>query len=75
MPGVIVGNLGEKVGVRAVDNGFIFFDNVRVPYDSLLDKYSQISEDGKFKTKIDNDMKRFAAMMAGLTRGRMGTVW
>jgi len=39
-----------------------------------LDKFSWISEDGKFKTNIKNKEKRFAAMFAGLIRGRFSVM-
>lgn len=38
LPGVVIGDCGEKLGLISVDNGFILFRNVRVPRDNLLDK-------------------------------------
>jgi acyl-CoA oxidase len=73
-PGCIIGNLGEKLGLNGIDNGFIFFQNYRVPYDSLLDRFSQVSPEGKFKSSIKNKEKRFGTMMTGLTRGRLGVL-
>jgi hypothetical protein len=37
-----------------VDNGRIWFHNVRVSRDALLDKYGQISADGKYKSAIED---------------------
>ena len=73
-PGVIIGNVGEKVGVNGIDNAFIHFDNFVVPYDALLDRFSQITEDGEFVSSIKSPAKRFGLMMSGLTRGRMSVV-
>jgi acyl-CoA oxidase len=73
-PGCTIGNLGEKVGLNGIDNGFIHFDNYRVPYDCLLDRFSHLSADGKFKSTIKNKDKRFGLMLAGLHRGRMGVL-
>lgn len=42
MPGVIVGDCGPKNGFEGIDNGFMIFNNVRIPYDNLLDKFSSI---------------------------------
>lgn len=42
MPGVIVGDCGSKIGLNGIDNGFLIFKNYRVPYDALLDRFSQI---------------------------------
>lgn len=70
LPGVTVGDCGPKVGLDGIDNGFMLFHNVRVPYDNLLDKFSQI-ENGKFKTWIESDDKRFGLQMASLSGGRV----
>ena len=72
VPGVVLGDCGPKMGCDGIDNGFIIFENYRVPYDCLLDHFSHISEDGKLKSSIKNKEKRFAAMMAGMVRGRLG---
>ena len=53
----------------------MLFKNYRVPYDAMLDRFSQISPDGKFKSSIKNKEKRFSAMLAGLCRGRIGILW
>ena len=31
LPGVIIGDCGPKTGLNVIDNGFIMFDNVRIP--------------------------------------------
>ena len=70
-PGITIGDCGKKLELDAVDNGFIIFTNFRAGYDSLLDYYSQISAEGKFKTSIKNNDKRMGIMMGGLLRGRI----
>ena len=72
LPGVVIGDCGPKEGCQGIDNGFLLFENYRVPYDALLDKYSHLSMDGKLKTAIKNKEKRFSAMLGGLIRGRFG---
>lgn len=72
LPGVTLGDCGPKEGVHGIDNGFIIFNNYRVPYDAMLDKFSHLSLDGKLKTSIKNKEKRFSAMLGALTRGRYG---
>jgi len=42
LPGVVIGDCGEKNGLQGIDNGFLQFNYYRVPYDSLLDKLSSI---------------------------------
>lgn len=68
--GVTVGDCGPKLSLNGVDNGFIIFNNYSVPYDALLDKLSQVTAEGKFKSLIKNKEKRLGIMLGGLTRGR-----
>ena len=74
MPGVVLGDIGKKISMEGVDNGFILFKNYRVPYNCLLDKYSYITADGKFKSSIKNNEKRLGVMMGGLYSGRISVV-
>ena len=46
LPGVDVGEMGPKYGFTTNPNGFIRFSNFRVPKDSLLCRYLEISKDG-----------------------------
>ena len=39
---------GRKIGLNGVDNGRIWFDGVRVPRDSLLNRYADVTEDGRY---------------------------
>ncbi|OMJ75011.1 hypothetical protein SteCoe_25929 [Stentor coeruleus] len=68
--GVVLGDCGEKNELNGIDNGFLIFNNYRVPYDCLLDKYSSITNEGKYKSPIKNKQKRLGIMLAGLLRGR-----
>jgi hypothetical protein len=43
MPGVTVEDMGHKMGLNGVDNAKLTFDNVRVPRENLLNKYSDVS--------------------------------
>ncbi|OMH79945.1 Peroxisomal acyl-coenzyme A oxidase 1 [Zancudomyces culisetae] len=46
-PGVHVGDIGPKFGFNTMDNGFLSLDKVRVPRFNLLQRYIQVSRDGK----------------------------
>lgn len=70
LPGVLVGDCGPKNGCNEIDNGFIMLDNVRIPVDNLLDRISQIDDNGKFKSIVDNDDKRFGLQLGSLSGGR-----
>lgn len=54
MPGVKVGEIGAKLGLNSVNNGFLGFDNVRIPRKSMLMKNAQVKEDGTFVRKSSN---------------------
>lgn len=74
LPGVTIGDCGQKSTVDGIDNGFIMFNNYLIQYDCLLDRTSQMRSDGRFKSSIKNKDKRLGVMMAGLIRGRLAVV-
>jgi acyl-CoA oxidase len=39
-PGIVIGDCGKKMSLDAIDNGFIIFNNYRIPRDNLLDRFS-----------------------------------
>jgi len=72
MPGVTVGDCGAKLGLAGVDNGYLIFKDMRVPYDGLLDRLCQITPQGNFESPYTSIEKRFGASFAPLTGGRIG---
>lgn len=70
-PGVTIGDCGPKVGNEVIDNGFIGFNNYRIPLEALLDRYSKVSEDGIFSSQITNPDTRFATVLGALEEGRI----
>ena len=60
LPGLIIGDCGKKIGQDGIDNGFIIFKEFRVPRENLLNRFSNVTKDGKFETTIENPDKRFA---------------
>lgn len=46
LPGVTIGDIGTKMGRDAIDNGWIQFHNVEIPKDYMLQKFTQIDDDG-----------------------------
>lgn len=63
--------MGHKMGLNGVDNAKLTFKNVRVPKDNLLNKYSDVSDDGKFHSAIDGARKRFLTVADQLLSGRI----
>ena len=59
------------MGLNGVDNAKLTFDNVRIPRENLLNKYSDVTEDGKFTSDIDGGRKRFLTVADQLLSGRI----
>jgi len=62
MKGIIVGDIGAKLGYETKDNGYLRFDNVRIPRENMLMRYTKVDKDGKF-TRQGNDKIGYATMM------------
>lgn len=71
LPGIEIGDCGDKLSTQGVDNGWIIFDNYRVPKDALLDKFGSVDKEGNYHTDIQNDNVRFANSIASLSGGRV----
>lgn len=70
-PGVTIEDCGHKVGLNGIDNGYLAFENIKVPYDNMLDRFAQIDEDGKYQSAIEKKSKRFFKMIGTLVTGRI----
>lgn len=70
-PNIRIADCGHKIGLNGVDNGRIWFDNVRVPRENLLNSVADVSPDGKYITAIKDPDQRFAAFLSPLTSGRV----
>lgn len=71
LPGVRIADCGPKMGLDGVDNGQIWFDDVVVPRDNLLDRFAQVHADGTYHSDIVSDGKRFFTMLGTLVGGRV----
>ncbi len=69
--GVRIGNCGPKLGLKGVDNGWLCFDEVRVPRENLLNRYADVSADGVYSSPIANANRRFFTMLGTLVQGRV----
>ncbi|KAL4383379.1 hypothetical protein GQ457_15G003100 [Hibiscus cannabinus] len=70
-PNIRIADCGHKIGLNGVDNGRIWFDNVRVPRENLLNSVADVSPDGKYLSSIKDPDQRFAAFLSPLTAGRV----
>lgn len=70
-PNVRIEDDGHKGGLNGVDNGRIWFDNVRVPREALLDRFGTVAADGTYSSPIENEGRRFFTMLGTLVSGRV----
>uniref|UniRef100_A0A2M4BGH0 Acyl-coenzyme A oxidase n=1 Tax=Anopheles marajoara TaxID=58244 RepID=A0A2M4BGH0_9DIPT len=48
LKGITIGEIGNKLGMNGVNNGFLGFDQVRIPRKNMLMKNAKLLEDGTF---------------------------
>jgi acyl-CoA oxidase len=71
LPGIEIEDCGPKVGLNGVDNGRISFHRVRVPRDHLLDRFGQVTDEGRYESPINSPGRRFFTMLGTLVTGRI----
>lgn len=71
MPGVRIGDCGEKMGLNGVDNGRLWFDDVRIPRTNLLSRFGRITDAGEYESEIPSPGRRFFTMLRTLVGGRI----
>jgi len=70
LPGVRLGDLGNKIGDNSNDTGYMILENVRIPREYMLSKYRRVTKDGKYENVIKADSKvHYTTMMT--TRATM----
>ncbi|OQR79175.1 peroxisomal acyl-coenzyme A oxidase 1-like [Tropilaelaps mercedesae] len=62
LPGINVGEIGPKMGMRSADNGFLKLDMVRIPRENMLMKNAQVSVDGTYH-KPASDKLNYGTMV------------
>jgi len=71
LPGIRIEDDGLKMGLNGVDNGRIWFDDVRVPRDALLNRFADVTPDGVYQSAIESPGRRFFTMLGTLIQGRV----
>ena len=71
MPGVKIGDSGDKLGLNGVDNGRLWFNQVRIPREDLLDRFASVSPEGSYSSPIASEGRRFFTMLSTLVGGRV----
>ncbi|KAL6653948.1 hypothetical protein ACP70R_007413 [Stipagrostis hirtigluma subsp. patula] len=75
LPGIEINDCGHKIGLNGVDNGALRFRSVRIPRDNLLNRFGEVSRDGKYTSSLPTINKRFAATLGELVGGRVGIAY
>jgi acyl-CoA oxidase len=58
-PNVEINDMGFKISLNGIDNGALKFHNVRIPRENLMNKYSDVTENGEFKHDVKGIQQRF----------------
>ena len=53
LPGVEVGDIGTKMGYNSMDNGFLKFNELRIPKENMLSRFAGIDAEGNFEVRGD----------------------
>ena len=61
MPGIKSGDMGPKFGYHGKDNGWMTFDNVRVPRSHLLQRFIAVDREGS--VSIEGDIRALYTTM------------
>lgn len=69
--GVEINDMGMKMGLNGIDNGALKFHNVRVPRVNMMNRYSDVDEQGNFRSDIKGIQQRFFKVTERLLSGRL----
>lgn len=73
-PGLTIGDMGPKVGLNGIDNGFMKFDNYRIGKDALMNRNADVTPDGTYVNTVKNKSKRVGATLGILSLGRVAII-
>uniref|UniRef100_A0A0K8TTB3 Acyl-coenzyme A oxidase n=1 Tax=Tabanus bromius TaxID=304241 RepID=A0A0K8TTB3_TABBR len=71
-PGVLVGDIGDKIGLNGIDNGFVMFSNYRIPRENLLNRTGDVTPDGAYESVFSEPGKILGAALESFSAGRIG---
>merc|ERR1711937_552301 len=72
LPGVVVEDMGHKMGLNGIDNAKLSFSNVKIPRSNMLDRFAQMDSNGNYQTEVQgNARSRFLKTADQLLSGRI----
>ncbi|XP_035783311.1 peroxisomal acyl-coenzyme A oxidase 3-like [Anopheles albimanus] len=71
-PGVTVGDIGEKIGLNGIDNGFVMFNHYRIPRENLLNRTGDVTPEGVYESTFSEPGKILGAVLESFSAGRLG---
>ncbi|XP_015603182.1 peroxisomal acyl-coenzyme A oxidase 3 [Cephus cinctus] len=71
-PGVVLGDIGEKMGLNGIDNGFLMFNHYRIPKANLLNRTGDVTPEGEYESSFSDPQRILGAALENLSAGRMG---
>ncbi|KAF7287320.1 hypothetical protein GWI33_001685 [Rhynchophorus ferrugineus] len=66
-PGITVGDMGEKIGLHGIDNGFIMFKDYRIPRENLLNRTADVTPEGDYESSFSDPGKILGAALENLS--------
>ena len=72
LPGVTTGDIGPKLGLNNMDNGFAKFDNVVIPRRNMAMRFSSVDKNGKYsKKRVSDATSKIAYITMMLVRSQI----
>jgi acyl-CoA oxidase len=69
--GVMIEDMGVKLGLNGIDNARLMFDHVRIPRTYMLNAFNDVDAEGKFISDIPKASARFFKVADRLLSGRL----
>lgn len=69
--GVMIEDMGWKIGLNGIDNARLMFDQVRIPREAMLNSFNDVNAEGKFISDIPKASARFFKVADRLLSGRL----